>query len=161
MSTTTSSFFSTAGRTSRLSYWKIILAAWATVLFITLATIALVSDTSLAWNIGLVGTIVPLALTVFTRIRRLHDRNRSGWWIFPLVLIPAAINVAISETTDHAHRGIFLTAIGLVASGFAIWGFIEIGCLKGTDGPNRFGADPLSPSPGTPEGLPQKQKAPS
>jgi uncharacterized membrane protein YhaH (DUF805 family) len=24
-----------------------------------------------------------------------------------------------------------------------IWGFVELGCLRGTAGPNRFGPDPL------------------
>jgi hypothetical protein len=26
-----------------------------------------------------------------------------------------------------------------------IWGFVEMACLKGTSGPNRFGPDPLAP----------------
>jgi uncharacterized membrane protein YhaH (DUF805 family) len=30
-------------------------------------------------------------------------------------------------------------------AGFALtmWGFVEIGCLRGTVGPNRYGANPL------------------
>jgi uncharacterized membrane protein YhaH (DUF805 family) len=47
-------------------------------------------------------------------IRRLHDLDRSGWWIF-LILIP------------------LVGAIILL-----IWF-----CTRGTDGPNRFGPDPL------------------
>ncbi|THD42599.1 MAG: DUF805 domain-containing protein [Bradyrhizobium sp.] len=49
-------------------------------------------------------------------IKRFHDRDKSGWWI----LIQ------------------FLPIIG------AFWYFIEAGCLRGTAGPNRFGADPLA-----------------
>jgi uncharacterized membrane protein YhaH (DUF805 family) len=48
-------------------------------------------------------------------VKRLHDRNRSGWFIF-IQLIP------------------------LVGP---IWLFIELGFLKGTDGPNTYGVDPL------------------
>ncbi len=27
----------------------------------------------------------------------------------------------------------------------SIWGFVEIGCLRGTEGPNQYGPDPLPP----------------
>ncbi len=49
------------------------------------------------------------------QIKRWHDRDKSGWWMF-IHLLPY---------------------IG------SIWTLIELGFLKGTDGPNRFGADPL------------------
>lgn len=58
-------------------------------------------------------TLVPyLAVCV----RRLHDTDRSGWWLL-LCLVPL---------------------IGL------IW-FIVVCCLKGSDGENRFGENPLTP----------------
>jgi len=53
------------------------------------------------------------ALAVYTK--RWHDRDKSGWW----TLI------------------IFVPFIG------ALWFLIECGFLRGTDGPNRFGNDPL------------------
>lgn len=68
---------------------------------------------------------LPVTNTIFTLatflpglsvgIRRLHDLDRSGWWIL-LFLIP------------------LVGAIILI-----IWF-----CSKGTDGPNRFGADRLA-----------------
>ncbi len=48
-------------------------------------------------------------------IKRWHDRGKSGWWIF-IVLIP------------------------LVG---AIWALVETGFLRGTVGPNPYGPDPL------------------
>jgi len=48
--------------------------------------------------------------------KRCHDRNRSGWFQ-AIVLIPI---------------------IG------ALWLLVELGFLKGTDGENRFGRDPLA-----------------
>ena len=32
----------------------------------------------------------------------------------------------------------------LISFAIAVWGFVEIGCLRGTVGPNRYGPDPLS-----------------
>jgi len=58
---------------------------------------------------------VPYLWTVLAvTVKRWHDRNKSGWWIL--------IN--------------FIPLVG------PLWAFIENGCLRGTDGPNRFGPDP-------------------
>ena len=51
-------------------------------------------------------------------IKRWHDRDKSGWWVL-INLIPI---------------------IGV------IWTWIECGFFRGTEGPNRFGADPLATS---------------
>lgn len=48
-------------------------------------------------------------------VKRCHDRARSGWFVL-IPLIPVV--------------GIF-------------WYFVEVGCLRGTAGDNRFGPDPL------------------
>jgi uncharacterized membrane protein YhaH (DUF805 family) len=32
----------------------------------------------------------------------------------------------------------------LISFGITVWAFVELGCLRGTMGPNRYGPDPLS-----------------
>ena len=60
--------------------------------------------------------VLALILPSFSvAVRRFHDLDRSGWWIL-LALIPMVGHIIV-----------------------AIWF-----CFKGTDGPNRFGADRLS-----------------
>lgn len=49
-------------------------------------------------------------------IKRCHDRDHPGWWLL-IALIPL---------------------IG------PLWLFVELGFLRGTAGPNRFGPDPLA-----------------
>ncbi len=62
---------------------------------------------------------VPLVVSVFAvGAKRWHDRNKSGWWVL-LNLVPV---------------------IG------PIWTLVECGCLKGTEGDNRHGPDPLAPA---------------
>ena len=61
-------------------------------------------------------TLVTLVPYLAVCVRRLHDTDRSGWWLLLW----------------------FLPLIGL------IW-LIVVCCLKGSDGGNRFGADPLTP----------------
>jgi uncharacterized membrane protein YhaH (DUF805 family) len=33
--------------------------------------------------------------------------------------------------------------MSLAGTAIAIWAFVELGCLRGTVGPNRYGPDPL------------------
>lgn len=67
------------------------------------------------------GSLVP---SVAVTIRRLHDRDMSGWWYLGFIAVSSipfignAVNIA----------------------------FLVILCLKGTDGPNRFGNDPKNPT---------------
>lgn len=65
-------------------------------------------------------SILP-AITV--QVRRFHDRNISGWWYLALFILG------------------FVPYLGLI-SGIAI---LVISVLRGTEGPNKFGPDPLRP----------------
>jgi uncharacterized membrane protein YhaH (DUF805 family) len=88
----------------------------------------------------------PLCLWVYlaTSVKRLQDRNKSGWWIVPFFALPCLY----SQFGDRlgGWLGDWATMVfGLSAFVFSIWGFIEMYCRKGTKGSNRFGADPLAP----------------
>jgi len=81
-------------------------------------------------------------------IKRLHDRDRTGWWLVvqALVVVLAAVMViiAIAMQTEQVSIWYGLAgAAGLAALIISIWLFVEIGFLRGTRGPNRFGPDPL------------------
>ncbi len=56
-------------------------------------------------------------------VRRLHDRNLSGWWYLAATLFG------------------FIPVIGFLGS----IAFLVVMLLPGTDGPNRFGEDPKDP----------------
>jgi uncharacterized membrane protein YhaH (DUF805 family) len=90
---------------------------WCWVLFVIIGQLA--SGVIDSWIVGayilegifFLATILP---TLSVGVRRLHDLDRSGWWVL-LDLIPL---------------------VGWII--LLIWF-----CMKGTDGPNRFGADRL------------------
>ena len=103
-----------------------------------------------AFGIG-VGVIALFNLWInfAVSVKRLHDRDRTGWWI---VVVYLAIIVAIvlgvatmmqPEGQREPLNGITVIAV-FVVSCLMIWMFIEIGFLKGTQGPNRFGPDLLA-----------------
>jgi len=74
-----------------------------------------------------------------TAIKRLHDRDKSGWWLLAFYAFPAA-----SSYVDDVEGTGLPYLFSLVRIVFSLWGFVELGCLRGTPGPNRFGPNPLA-----------------
>jgi uncharacterized membrane protein YhaH (DUF805 family) len=98
--------------------------------------------------VGLANTWINFALGV----KRLHDRDRSGWWLVAqfaiLVLAVVAVVGSIVAYQAQISNGLILiyliaAVLGIAALVISIWLFVEIGFLRGTQGPNRFGPDPL------------------
>lgn len=98
-----------------------------------------------------VGWLILGALPQWTvTVRRLHDTNRSGWFI----LMPALVTLlafgaffALGAMVDPGAFGMPLllatAAMPLIAQ---LW-FLVVLCLRGTEGTNRFGPDPLKDAP--------------
>ena len=76
-----------------------------------------------------------------TSIKRLHDRNKSAWWIVPFLVVPG-LATQFGDWLGYSWTALFISYAAHIAS---VWGFVEMYGLKGTDGPNRFGPDPLAP----------------
>ena len=93
----------------------------------------------------LLGTPLFLWIYLATAIKRLHDRDRSGWWIIPFFFVPNLL---------FHFRGVLLWGFLPDADGFVLfdlaihalwlWGLIELFIAPGTSGSNRFGPDPLA-----------------
>jgi uncharacterized membrane protein YhaH (DUF805 family) len=82
-----------------------------------------------------------LAVTV----RRLHDTDRSGWYIFmPLVIYLLSVGIAFAITILTAGYGTMLALVLVTIAPLAasLW-FLIVLCLPGTHGTNRFGPDPV------------------
>ena len=78
-----------------------------------------------------------------TSIKRLHDRDKSGWWMVPFFVVPGLYN----QFDDRLPDSYFMMLPALIVSALYVWGFIEMYCLRGSRKTNRFGADPLTPPP--------------
>jgi uncharacterized membrane protein YhaH (DUF805 family) len=91
---------------------------------------------------GAIGT--PLFVWVYfaTSIKRLHDRDKSGWWMVPFCVIPGLYNKFADGLADYWIAALLFGLIGFV---LCIWGFVEMYCLKGSRKTNRFGPNPLQP----------------
>jgi uncharacterized membrane protein YhaH (DUF805 family) len=88
---------------------------------------------------------ISLLLWVYsaTSIKRLHDRDKSGWWMVPFFVAPGLYN----QFADRLPDSYFMMLPALTVFVMYVWGFVEMYCLKGSRKTNRFGADPLAPKP--------------
>ena len=146
-------FFSFSGRLNRKPYWLRTLALYAIV--IGLAVLAGALGGALGGSggadqlvsgvgpvIGIVGVVVFVAFAIASlslSVRRLHDRNKSGWWLLLFILVPYVIQTVGAASGEPT---VALIALG-ISFAISIWYLVEVGFLRGTDGSNRFGDDPL------------------
>jgi len=136
------------GRMNRARYWEaaLILMGIAIVMgLIAGATLVMIKSSVAAAALAIIAAVALLALAIpgyFIAIKRLHDRNKSGHWLWLFCLAPGVLNLlgklAVAQGAPLVGIVIMLASIGI-----SIWGFVDVACLPGTSGPNRFGPDPL------------------
>lgn len=108
-------YASASGRAARSEFWYWVLFSILVTGAGAIVDLAIFGDT----DTGLFSPLISLALLlpdVAVAIRRMHDLDRSGWWLL-----------------------IYFTGIAAIV--LLVWD-----CMKGTIGPNRFGLDPLAPN---------------
>jgi uncharacterized membrane protein YhaH (DUF805 family) len=128
-------FFNFSGRVTRLTWWMGHFGSFIAlgVTMLVISTVFAGDPLSRTGEAGLASSdeIGPFGLIVFSiavlaylwfnlslNAKRWHDRDKSAWWML-ISLIPL----------------------------IGIWALIENGFLRGTQGPNRFGPDPLAEAP--------------
>src|SRR5579864_3940521 len=85
------------------------------------------------------GTLIFAWVYLATSVKRLHDRDKSGWWTVPYLILPGLY----SQFPDRLPDSGLMFPLALVAMLLMIAGFVDIYCLKGTRWTNRFGTNPL------------------
>ncbi len=87
-----------------------------------------------------IGTSLFLWVYLATSIKRLHDRDKSGWWMVPFFVYPGLYNQFADRFSDYWVAAI---PFALAAFVFCIWGFVEMYFLRGTRWTNQYGVNPL------------------
>lgn len=139
-----SKFATFSGRASRSEYWFFTLFN-VLVSFVTGVVDALLFPTLIeASPVSSIYSLVVLLPTLAVSWRRLHDTDRSGWWIggfYLALLLFGVIGFAAMVSTggDPSGASVALLVVGgLAALGYTI-AILVFFCQKGTLGPNRFG----------------------
>jgi uncharacterized membrane protein YhaH (DUF805 family) len=95
--------------------------------------------------IMVVVVLIPWLLWGFSiTTERLHDRDKSAWWLVVFYLVPGVLSQLAKAVWFAGATGAVLHyTLALASFALTIWGFVEIGCLRGTTGSNTYGPDPL------------------
>lgn len=144
-------YFDFSGRSSRPEFWYYIL------FYIIIYVVAAILDGLLSTGMGNFGiltsivALIHLIPSISVSVRRLHDIDRTGWWVLlgllPLIVMFIAAGGSMAmmfgggETAESA---------GIMAMGASIFAAAVVSlivfivllifyCTRGTPGPNRFG----------------------
>jgi uncharacterized membrane protein YhaH (DUF805 family) len=71
-------------------------------------------------------------------VRRLHDIDRSGWWIL-MPIAPYGLSLGFMVGHSLIIGGAMMFLVPVAAIVLLVWY-----CMRGTAGSNRFGPDPLA-----------------
>jgi uncharacterized membrane protein YhaH (DUF805 family) len=156
-----------AGRINRAKWWlgSIILAVVGFVLYLILAAIfglstAMLDPAQMASTMRTIAILQIILIVILAypttalMIKRLNDRDRPTYFAYifwaPTVLLLLGGLAGLTMTTVDVGGVAVPTQSGLgwvltIASlAIGIWALIELGILKGTDGPSQHGPDPLA-----------------
>jgi uncharacterized membrane protein YhaH (DUF805 family) len=137
--------FGASGRINRAKYWVSLVKFSLAGLLVAVILFTTAGIAAPLLIVVAILTLVPWLLCgIAITTERLHDRDRSAWWLAVFYLVPGLLNQLSKTTWFAGAAGTALYYIlALAAFALTIWGFVEIGCLRGTAGSNRYGPDPL------------------
>jgi len=139
-------FFNFSGRINRAKYWIAMLVYSAIYIVLTVAGYA-TGNGAIYQAVNGMLNIVILISSLAVGVKRLHDRNKSGWYLVLFYIVPGILLVAgIAVGTTMEDSIMIAGVLGLIAFAIGVWAFVEMGCLRGTISPNRYGSDPLEPT---------------
>lgn len=126
--------FSFEGRINRAKYWL----AVAIYFVLTLVAIGLMFALPGMTGLVLMGIIYIAAIVsgIAVGIKRLHDCDKTGWWLLVFYLVPGLLGAAAT----NMDNSFILNGLSLAVS---IWGVVQLGFIRGTAGSNRYGPDPV------------------
>ena len=143
--------FSFDGRIGRRTYWLAILALIVAVQVLTFAPFLLESEGWAVLIIALTSQFIWL-LSLWPMVavgsKRLHDRDKSGWWllvfwVLPFFLFFGGFGYGFTSRGPDVSAALSTASMMMLAALLiALWGIVELGILPGTKGANRFGAGP-------------------
>ena len=164
--------FSFSGRINRAKLWLfalIVFCVWIVYAILFFTLVGFSAFTAQAHNgnglmaagggllfLGLAGCVIYIALLIAAlavTTKRLHDRNKGAVWLIPFILGPMVLSIYYYATVftkyglqhlSEANADPVLMVCNLAAFVLSLWAFVELYCLRGTVGDNRFGPDPLA-----------------
>lgn len=146
-----SKFVTFSGRARRSEYWFFVLFGILVAIPAAIVDAVLFPDIHGNGPVQGVTSLVLFLPSLSVTVRRLHDRDWSGFWLLGIYIYAFAAICAlvmlfvsgIKDPIEHSLPLIALLALGGV--GYGIFLFV-LSVLPGTQGPNKYGPDPKDPA---------------
>lgn len=126
------------GRINRAKYWLVV---GITIAALMVGFVASVLIAGPGWILLAAVALGAVYVGLAAAAKRLHDRNKSAWWLVLFYAVPAALQGA----GDFAGDPTVALVLNVIAFAIGVWAVVELGILRGTAGPNDYGPDPLGP----------------
>ena len=137
-------FFSLDGRISRSKYWLGIVVLAVVNAVATYAIVRLVGISQAAIAFGAAVSFALIYPSYAVLAKRFQDRGKPG--VLALIAIVPAYGVNLLYTfgvLDPVEPSTIARALDAIVVLIFLWYLVELGLLKGTQGPNAYGPDPL------------------
>jgi uncharacterized membrane protein YhaH (DUF805 family) len=137
-------FLSLDGRINRARFWlgTVILAVVSFAATYLIVLLIGVSQGAVALSAAVAFALAYPSYAVMAK--RFQDRGKPGWLaLIGLVPVYATNLLYTFEVFDTLDPSPLAQGIDVVISLILLWFLVELGFLKGTQGPNRYGPDPL------------------
>ena len=129
--------FSFTGRVNRAPYWLATIGLIAAVLVVVMIAFTVAGRSAIAIIVAGLAFLLLIWVTLALITKRLHDRNKSAWWLLLFYVVPPILS-AVGHSLGSAGL-----IFGLIGFGISVWALVELGFWRGTAGPNSYGPDPL------------------
>lgn len=131
------------GRINRARYWLGVILVTGTSLLGTALVVSALGVSDMSVKLTVLIAILLIYPTYALMAKRFQDRDKPGWTALYALVPIYGINFIQTFGSLGQSEGMLPTLLDLAAVGLSLWIVIELGILKGTQGPNRFGSDPL------------------
>jgi uncharacterized membrane protein YhaH (DUF805 family) len=148
-------FMSLRGRINRAKWWTGNVILFAIGLIPTLIAIFIFGPATKTPFMNAFVSILLFYPAYAIAAKRFQDRDKPGttalYGYIPSFIASQLLNLSPEEQVGPNVPHVWSTwntidgICVLVVMGIGLWFLIELGMLRGTPGPNRFGPDPLSP----------------
>lgn len=157
-----------SGRAPRAEFWwftLFVILSYVAVWFLLIGSIGGMAASGAEPSVGMFGALgagmifvmlfwlVLLVPSIAVQNRRLHDTNRSGWWLLAyyvlyiayMVLSFSAVAAVGLDPTAPADSSLGMLGLSMIL-GVVVFIYtivlLVFWCLPGTPGPNNYGPDP-------------------
>jgi uncharacterized membrane protein YhaH (DUF805 family) len=141
-----------SGRSRRKEYWLYTLFIFIVGMIIAGIEEALGIARMIAGIYGPASALLAAATLIpglAVAVRRLHDIDRTGWWLLLEIPIYGFVVFGAASATGfpllETGEGVALVLAGFVSMIIAALVLLVFCVTDGTQGPNRFGSDPKDP----------------